>query len=118
MLNIFYEMRTGMTIPVLTLVVQVLGLLGLLWYVTETMKIRRASQKQVEGMSKPCLTFWGELRDGTDAILEMHGAVGNIVAAADGGSYVVLNIGNGVALNIRYRPLAFPSAPTGAIFLT
>jgi hypothetical protein len=99
------------------LYVQILALIGLFLYVIETMKIRRATQRQVEssldliraataqveGMSKPCLTLWGELRDGTDAILEMHGAVGNVVAGANAGSYVVQNIGNGVALNVRYR---------------
>jgi hypothetical protein len=82
--------------------VQILALIGLLYYASETTKIRKASQQQVEGMSKPCLTLWGELRDGADAILEMHEAVGSIVAAADRGSYVVQNVGNGVALNIRY----------------
>lgn len=99
------------------LCVQILGLAGLSWYAIETMKIRRAAQKQVEtslalikaanaqaeGAAKPCLTLWGELRDGADAILNMDGAVGNIVARPDQGSYVVLNIGNGVALNVRYR---------------
>jgi hypothetical protein len=97
--------------------VQILGLIGLFWYVIETMKIRKAAQEQlqtsldliraataqVEGMSKPCLTLWGRLRDGNDAILDMHGAVGNVVAGADEGSYVVQNIGNGVALNVQYR---------------
>ncbi len=97
--------------------VQVVGLIGLFWYVTETMKIRKAAQQQlatsfdlikaatnqVEGMSKPCLTLWGDLRDGADAILEMHGAAGNVVARPDQGSYVVQNIGNGVALNVRYH---------------
>jgi hypothetical protein len=111
-----------------TLGVQVLGLIGLFWYVTETMKIRSASQQQVqasldlikaatdqvEGMSKPCLTFWGQLRDGADAILDIHGAVGNIVAAADRGSYVVLNIGNGVALNVRYHFTRPPGVPERA----
>jgi hypothetical protein len=29
--------------------------------------------------------------------------LGNVVARPDGGSYVVQNIGNGVALNVRYR---------------
>jgi hypothetical protein len=96
--------------------VQVLALVALVWYAIETMKIRRAAQRQVqtsldlikaatdqvEGMSKPCLTFWGELRDGADAILEMHGAVGNVIVRADQGNFVVQNIGNGVALNIRY----------------
>lgn len=57
----------------------------------------------MEGLSKPCLTFVGDLRDGADAILEMHGAAGNIIAAAHAGSYVVVNIGSGVALNIRYQ---------------
>jgi hypothetical protein len=99
------------------LCVQILALIGLFWYVLETMKIRRAAQQQVgtsldlikaataqvEGMSKPCLTLWGELRDGNDAILGMDGAVGNIIARADQGSYVAVNVGNGVALNVRYR---------------
>jgi Ca2+/H+ antiporter len=73
--------------------VQILALIGLIWYVIETMKIRKTAQRQlqtsldlikaataqVEGMSKPCLTFWGDLRDGADAILEMHDAVGNVL---------------------------------------
>ena len=98
------------------LFVQVLGLAGLIWYVIETMKIRRTAQRQVEvsldlmraanaqveGMSKPCLTLWGDLRDGADAILNMNDAVGNVVARANEGNYVVQNIGNGIALNIRY----------------
>lgn len=116
------------------LAVQVIGVIGLFWYVIETMKIRRAAQKQlaasldlikaataqVEGMSKPCLTLWGDLRDGNEAILNMHGAVGNIVARADQGSYVVLNIGNGVALNIKYRftrPDDNPAHPRDARYI-
>jgi hypothetical protein len=105
-----------MCIQVATLAIQVIGVIGLFWYVIETMKIRTTGQKQlqtsldlikaataqVEGMSKPCISFWGELRDGNDVILEMHGAVGNIVAQSDQGSYVIQNIGNGVALNIKY----------------
>jgi hypothetical protein len=54
-------------------------------------------------MSKPCLTFWGELRDGIDAVLEMHNAAGTVVAASDQGSYLIQNIGNGVAINVRYH---------------
>jgi hypothetical protein len=101
----------------LTLCVQILALIGLVWYAFETMKIRKVAQSQlqtsldlikaatdqVEGMSKPCLTLWGELRDGADTILGMDGAVGNIIARPDQGSYVAHNIGNGVALNIRYH---------------
>jgi hypothetical protein len=110
------------------LCVQVLALIGLFWYVVETMQLRKAAQRQVEssldlikaaiaqaeGMSKPCLTLWGDLRDGADAILEMDGAAGNVVARADQGSYVVQNIGNGVALNTRYhftRPNDNPDRP-------
>jgi hypothetical protein len=103
-------------IQVLTLVVQSLGILGLFIYCIETYKIRKASQNQVEtsqkliqasmdqveGLSKPCVIFWAELRDGADAILEMHGAAGNLVARPDQGSYVIHNIGNGAALNLRY----------------
>jgi hypothetical protein len=99
------------------LCVQVLALIGLFWYVIETRKMRTLAQEQlktsldlikaatdqVEGMSKPCLTLWGDLREGADVILAMDGAVGNIIAAANEGSYVVQNIGNGVALNVRYH---------------
>jgi hypothetical protein len=62
---------------ILMLCIQVLALIGLFWYVIETMKIRAVAQRQlqtsldlikaatdqVEGMSKPCLTLWGELRE-------------------------------------------------------
>jgi hypothetical protein len=103
-------------IQLLMLVVQALAFGGLVVYCFETYKMRKAAQgqvkvsqdligtamDQVEGMSKPCLTIWGALRDGADAILEMHGAAGNIVAGADQGGYVIHNIGNGVAMNIRY----------------
>jgi hypothetical protein len=99
------------------LCVQILALIGLFLYVKETAYIRKAAQRQietsldlikaanaqVEGMSKPCLTFRGALRDGADIITEMHGTASNIVAGADQGSYVVKNIGNGLALNVRYH---------------
>jgi hypothetical protein len=100
----------------------------LVWYAIETYKLRKAAEEQVkisqdvinaamdqvEGLSKPCLAFSGVLRDGADAILDMHGARGNITAASDQGSYVIQNIGNGVALNVRYlfpRPSDDPSRP-------
>jgi len=93
--------------------------------VIETMKIRRAAQEQVassldlikaataqvEGLSKPCLTFLGELRDASDAILEKHGAAGNVITEDDHGCYVVQNIGNGVALNVRYHFTGRPPDP-------
>ena len=91
------------------LMVQALALVGLFLYCAETYKMRKASQEllqasmdQVEGLSKPCITFRAELREGADAILEIHGAKGNLVARPDGGSYVIHNLGNGMALNLPY----------------
>ncbi len=103
-------------IQLLMLVVQAAALIGLVVYCRETIKIRQASENQVklsqglfkssmdqvEALSRPCITFLAELRDGADAILEMHGAAGSLVARPDQGSYVIHNIGNGVALNLKY----------------
>ena len=85
------------------LVVQALALIGLIVYAIETYRMRRASQGSLEAMAKPCITFWAELRDGPETILDMHGATGSLVARPDGGSYVIHNLGNGVALNVRYH---------------
>jgi hypothetical protein len=99
------------------LLVQFLGLLGLPWYAIETRQMRKAAEKQVEisqdlinaamdqveGLSKPCLTISSGLRDQADAILEMGGAVGSLVARDRGGFFLVENIGNGVALNVSYK---------------
>lgn len=98
------------------LVVQILGLVVLFWYAWETSVMRKAAQEQVkasqellkaamdqvEGLSKPCLTLSAELRDPANTILEMDGAVGGTMACTDDGNFVVQNIGNGVALNVRY----------------
>ena len=103
-------------IQLMMLTVQGLGVVGLGIYCFETYKIRKASQDQViasqklikasldqvEGSLKPCIAFAARLRDGADAILEMHGAVGNLIVQPDQGSYVIHNIGNGAALNLRY----------------
>jgi hypothetical protein len=100
--------------------VQILALIGLFYYACETRKIRKAAQQQTEGMSKPCLTLWGGLREGIDVMLGMDGAAGNIIAAANEGSYVVQNIGNGVALNVRYhftRPNEVPGCLPDARYI-
>jgi hypothetical protein len=57
---------------------------------------------QVEGASKPSIAFAARLRDATDVILEMDRAVGNLIVQPDQGNYVIHNIGNGAALNLRY----------------
>lgn len=90
-------------IQLLTLIVQSLGLVGLAIYCWETYKIRRASLDQIESQAKPCITFWAQLRDGVEAILAMHGATGNLVVQPNGGSYVIQNLGNGLALNLKYH---------------
>jgi hypothetical protein len=98
------------------LIVQALGVIGLAIYCCETFKIRKASQGQVrasqdiikaamdqaEGSLKPCIAFRSRLRQAEDAILDMDGAVGNLVVQPDQGSFVIGNIGNGAALNLRY----------------
>ena len=81
---------------------------------------RKPPSDQVEGTSKPCIMILGELRDGADAILEMNGAVGNIIARPDQGSFIIQNIGNGAALNVRYRfsrPDDNPAQPRNVRFI-
>jgi len=111
-----------LTVQIWMLAVQFLALGGLIWYTVVTRGIRRASQEQVrisqdlikvamdqvEGLSKPCLTLYSGLRDGIDAIWERGGAIGNTVARGDQGSFVLQNIGNGIALNVCYQFLRIP----------
>src|ERR1700722_6823493 len=88
------------------LIVQLFAFIGLGLYVLETRRLRKASQDQirisqdlikaamdqVEGLSKPCLTLWSELRDQKDAILELSGARSSVRARDDQGDLVTLNI--------------------------
>ncbi len=97
--------------------VQLLGLAGLGLYVFFTYGLLKTSQRQVEvsqnlikaamdqveGLSKPCLTLWGDLRNPSDTLMEIGGAVGGTIVRGDDGNFVVQNIGNGVALNISYQ---------------
>ena len=106
------------SIQLYTLIVQALALFGLVWYAIETLRLRKAAQEQVEasnnqveGLSKPCLTFVGDYREGADTILAMHDATGNIIAARYNGNYLITNMGSGVALNIRYQ-FTRPNLPT------
>lgn len=84
-------------------IVGVLTLLVVFWYAWLTMKLKNVATDRVEAMAKPCLTIWAKLRDQVDAILEINGAVGDMVACGDDGNFVVQNIGTGVALNVTYR---------------
>src|SRR5579862_426526 len=47
-------------------IIQFLLLCGLIWYTTETWKIRRTSAAQLEALHTPCLTFAAVPRDTSD----------------------------------------------------
>lgn len=97
-------------------IVGIATLLVLFWYAIETWKLRKAAQDQIavshellkaandqaEGVSKPCLTIRAQLRDASHSILHMDGAVGGSVVKDEGGHFVAINVGTGVALNVRY----------------
>jgi hypothetical protein len=65
----------------------VVGLIGLFYYAHETTKLRRISENQLESMSKPCVVFVEQQVTGTEMPL------------------FIKNIGNGPALNIRWKGL-------------
>lgn len=102
---------TDHAIQFTVMIIYAVTLVVLAVYTWETHKLRIAAWEQVESLSKPCLTLWAKLRDGADAILEMDGAVGNLDLRANDAQFVVHNIGNGVALNVRY---VFRSLEAGA----
>ena len=54
--------------------IQVLLLVGLIWYCFETRGIKIASEAQLEALHAPCMTFKATPRDEAEAILEMHDA--------------------------------------------
>jgi hypothetical protein len=89
-------------IQIVLMVVNTLTLIVLLVYTWETRRIRKAAWQQAESAAKPCLTLWSKLRDPSEAILETDGAVGNTKARGDDATFVVHNIGTGVALNVNY----------------
>ncbi len=72
--------------------------------------------EQVEGLSKPCLTLWSDLRNQKDAMFENGGAIGSTKARDDQGDFVVQNIGNGFAMNITIDFRQSRRQSTNAIF--
>ena len=89
--------------------IQVLLFAGLVWYCVETRRIRITSEAQLEAMHAPCITFHATPRDAADAILEMGDVRGAMILDFIGGDAVLINIGNGPAVNISYTltPLDF-----------
>jgi len=71
-------------------------------YTWETIRLRKAAWEQVESLAKPCLTLRSRLRDAADAILSTEGAVGNTEVHPENAAFVAKNIGNGIALNVKY----------------
>jgi hypothetical protein len=97
-------------VQVVNCIVAVVALFVLIRYTAETRRIRESAQAQVESMAKPCLTLWAKLRDPTDAILDMHDAVGAMVVRGSDAQFVVQNIGTGIALNVSYYFRALDTA--------
>ena len=90
-------------------VVQFLILLGLLWYASETRRIRSAAQEQIvvsreqlEALQKPCITLVTMPRAFDAALLDMNDAVGTMDIPF-GGNVELRNIGSGPAFNVRYQ---------------
>jgi len=88
----------------------------LIWYAVETWKLRKAAEAQIkvsqdllkaandqaEGIAKPCMTIRGKLRDAAKTLLAMDDATGGVCVGDEGGHYVAVNIGNGIAMNVSY----------------
>jgi len=90
--------------------IQVLLLLGLVWYTVETRRIRKTSQKQfalgqdqVEATLRPCIALSTAARTGEDAILAVDGTDSTVVVRCPEGLVQIENIGVGPAINVRYE---------------
>jgi hypothetical protein len=100
--------------------IQILVLLGLVWYTLETRRIRKTSQKQfalsqdqVEATLRPCLSLSTTARNAEDAILAMDDTDSTVIVRCPEGLVQVENIGVGPATNIRYE--FSPADPEGTL---
>jgi hypothetical protein len=82
--------------------IQVVLLAGLIWYCVETRRLRMAAQSQLEALHTPCVTFLSIQRDAAEAVLNAGGAQGAMVLQFVLGDAVLINIGNGAAVNVSY----------------
>jgi hypothetical protein len=96
-------MITTDSIGVFGLVIQALLFGGLVWYCVETRRIRVAATAQIEALQTPCLTFVATARNPADAVLGMSGARGALALDFEAGDAMLINIGNGPAVNIEYE---------------
>jgi hypothetical protein len=82
--------------------IQVLLVAGLIWYCVETRRLRIAAQFQLEALHTPCVTFLSMQRDATEPVLAAGGVQRTMVLQFVLGDAVLINIGNGAALNVSY----------------
>lgn len=80
-----------------------LTLIAVVWYVRETLKIRKAAEEQVEGLQKPCLMLSTEARELDEVVLQMDDTAGAMIVGQSRGRIAVENIGSGPAINISCR---------------
>lgn len=94
----------GDWLPIMNFFLQLVALLVLIWYASLTRNISVASQDQAEAGVLPCLTLATAPRQQEEAVLgELEGRVGAMVVSPRNGNVVLLNIGNGPAINARYQ---------------
>ena len=89
-------------LPLVNTIVTAVGIVFLAIYAFATRGIQIASQDQTEGQHKPCLTLCAKGRDYTDATIEPGNVVGAMVLTNEKGNISIQNLGNGLALNVRY----------------
>lgn len=78
----------GLSLEQTYYVTAIVGVIGLFWYVIETYRLRKISQRQLESLAKPCVL-----------ILEDADEIRNFADR----NLIIKNVGNGPALNIRWR---------------
>jgi hypothetical protein len=99
------------------LLVQIFALVGLILYVKDTKGLRKAAENQItlshnlfvaamdqaESAARPCITLASKLRVREDALQEVYGVKGMSVVKDSRSFLGIRNIGNGLAINIKYR---------------
>jgi hypothetical protein len=75
----------------------------LVGWAADTKKIAKAAEAQIEALKTPFVTFSTTPRDADDAVLDMDGARGTMILNFIGGNAVLINAGNGPAINIEYE---------------
>jgi hypothetical protein len=92
------------------IIIQLLLFTGLVFYCVETRRFRIAAQSQLEALHTPCLIFLSGPRDPTEAMLDAGEAQGSMVLQFVLSDAVLINIGNGPAINVSYTLKPFNEA--------